>query len=173
MAALKRLERELLDLKKNPSTQFSEGPDNDNLFQWRAILFGPPGTPYENGNFHVSISIPSDFPFKPPKVRFITKIYHRCIKSDGTVCSYCGPRHLIPWSPAKTIRKVLEKYSLRLRDPTVICDGLLEANKGRQFRNNRVAYDITTREWTQNYAQDEPTLESNDNRAVSFNKSDQ
>ena len=172
--ALKRIQKELLELQKNPSTKFSAGPINDNLFQWRAILFGPVGTPYENGNFHLSISIPSDYPFKPPKLRFITKIYHRCITSDGSVCSYCECNlynNSSQWSPAITISKILQAYSSLLRDPTLICGGIGE--KGPQFRNDRVAYDITAREWTQRYARDEPSQESVDDQAVRSNKSDQ
>ena len=153
-----RIQRELLDLQKNPSTQFSAGPVNDNLFQWRAILFGPPGTPYENGNFHLSISFSSDYPFNPPKLRFITKIYHRCISVSGIVCNHCAPRYLIPWSPAITTSKVLEAYSSLLRDPTLLCHERGMDEKDKQFKNDRVAYDITAREWTQRYAQDEPEL---------------
>ena len=57
-----RIQRELLDLQKNPSTQFSAEPVNDDLFHWGAILIGPPGTPYENGVFppfhFISIRLP-------------------------------------------------------------------------------------------------------------------
>ena len=118
MAQLKRIKKELLDLQKNPSTQFNAGPVNDDLFQWRAILFGPPGTPYENGEFHVSISFPSNYPFNPPKLKFIAKIYHRSITSNGTVCNYCLSNQ-IPWSLNKTIsNNVLEAYFSLLSLPT-------------------------------------------------------
>ena len=53
--ALKRIKKELLDLQKNPSTQFSAEPVNDNIFHCKAILIGPPRTPYENGKLHFSI----------------------------------------------------------------------------------------------------------------------
>ena len=156
--ALARIQRELLDLQKNPSSQFSAGPVNDNFFQWRAILFGPPGTPYENGNFHLSISFPYDYPFHSPKLRFITKIYHRCISMSGFVCNHCTPCYLIPWSPAMTVSKVLEAYFSLLCDPTLLCHEGGMDEKDEQFKNDRVAYDVTAREWTQRYAQDEPEL---------------
>ena len=173
--ALLRISKELLDLQKNPSTQFSAGPVNDDLFQWRAILFGPPGTPYENGRFHLSISFPSNYPLKPPSLRFITKIYHRCIKSDGSICCYleCDLLNISPpWSPAITISKVLQAYSSLLADSTLSSHICSSNEKDKQFKNDRVAYDMTAREWTQKYAQDEPSQKSVDNQAVSSHNSD-
>ena len=36
-------------------------------------LRGPDDTPYAGGRFHVDINIPTDYPFSPPKMKFITK----------------------------------------------------------------------------------------------------
>ena len=38
-------------------------------------------TPYEGGKFLVDIIIPPDYPFKPPKMKFDTKIWHPNISS--------------------------------------------------------------------------------------------
>ena len=51
-------------------------PVNDSFLNLRGTILGPPETPYVGGVFHLSIDIPDEFPFKPPKIKFITKIYH-------------------------------------------------------------------------------------------------
>ena len=38
------------------------------------VLNGPDDTPYSGGVFRIDINIPSDYPFGPPKMKFITKV---------------------------------------------------------------------------------------------------
>lgn len=61
-------------------------PAADNLFRWKAYIKGPAGTPYENGIFFLSIDLPADYPFKPPKIKFTTRVYHCNINSNGSIC---------------------------------------------------------------------------------------
>ena len=74
MSDIKRLQKELDDIKKNDIPNLSAGPINGNLFEWDAVILGPISTPYEGGVFNLNISIPSNYPFKPPIVIFKTKI---------------------------------------------------------------------------------------------------
>ncbi len=61
--------------------------DKENLFEWQAILRGPPDTPYEGGIFKININVPENYPFSPPKCVFITKIFHPNINIDsGEIC---------------------------------------------------------------------------------------
>ena len=47
----------------------------------------PPGTPYEGGVFVVDIVIPDGYPFEPPKMKFMTKIWHPNVSSQtGAIC---------------------------------------------------------------------------------------
>lgn len=59
-------------------------------------------SPYSGGVFFLSIAFPTDYPFKPPKVSFITKIYHPNINANGSICLDILRDQ---WSPALTISK--------------------------------------------------------------------
>ena len=70
-----------------------------------------PDSPYAGGIFSLSIRFPQDYPFKPPKISFITQIYHPNINSNGSICSDHFDILKDQWSPALTISKGAYEYS--------------------------------------------------------------
>jgi len=59
----------------------------EDLFKWNLIIDGPDGTPYQGGRFTVNVDFSDNYPFKPPKIKFLTKIYHPNIKTEsGEIC---------------------------------------------------------------------------------------
>ncbi|CAN6558849.1 unnamed protein product [Malus baccata var. baccata] len=100
----KRIQREMVELNMDPPPDCCAGPKGDNLYHWIATLFGPPGTPYHGGIYFLDITFPSDYPFKPPKVVFTTRIYHCNVDSNGNLSMEMLKDS---WSPALTITKLL------------------------------------------------------------------
>ncbi len=147
MASAKRIRKELDNIKNDPPVNCSAGPDNDDIFNWSATVIGPSGSPYEGGVFYLNIVFPQNYPFKPPKITFVTKVYHPNINSSGGICLDILKDQ---WSPALTIDKVLLSICSLLTNPNP--DDPLVIDIADQYKNNRVAYDMTAREWTQYYA---------------------
>src|SRR5580704_15792690 len=68
----------------------------------KLTTFSQRDSPYSGGVFFLSIHFPTDYPFKPPKVNFTTRIYHPNINSNGSICLDILRDQ---WSPALTISK--------------------------------------------------------------------
>ena len=58
---------------------------DDKIDHCQAVILGPVGTPYEGGAFFLDIKFPSGYPFAPPKLLFLTKIYHPNVLPDGRI----------------------------------------------------------------------------------------
>lgn len=145
--ALKRINKELQDLGRDPPAQCSAGPVGDDMFHWQATIMGPGESPYEGGVFFLDICFPTDYPFKPPKLNFVTKIYHPNINSNGSICLDILRSQ---WSPALTISKVLLSICSLLCDPNP--DDPLVPEIARLYKSDREKYNQIAREWTSKYA---------------------
>ena len=83
------------------------GPDDEtDMMKWTAMIMGPENSPYDGGVFNVELDFPSEYPFKPPKLKFTTKIYHPNIKSTGEICMEAINEG---WSPTCNVRYVVRQ----------------------------------------------------------------
>ncbi|MEQ2295242.1 Ubiquitin-conjugating enzyme E2 2 [Ameca splendens] len=139
--------QELTDLSRDPPAQCSAGPVGEDMFHWQATIMGPPDSPYQGGVFFLTIHFPTDYPFKPPKVAFTTRIYHPNINSNGSICLDILRSQ---WSPALTISKVLLSICSLLCDPNP--DDPLVPEIARIYKTDPVRYNKTAQDWTQKYA---------------------
>lgn len=134
-------------MSKDPPGGCSAGPVGDDLFHWQASIMGPPDSPYQGGVFFLTIHFPTDYPFKPPKVGFTTRIYHPNINSNGSICLDILRSQ---WSPALTISKVLLSICSMLTDPNP--DDPLVPEIAKMYKTDRTRYNQLAREWTTKYA---------------------
>ena len=146
--ALKRIQKELADLQRDPPANCSAGPsDESDLYNWTASIMGPDESPFQGGVFFLHVQFPTDYPFKPPKVSFTTRIYHPNINSNGSICLDILKDQ---WSPALTISKVLLSISSLLTDANP--NDPLVPEIAHIYKNDRPRYENTAREWTRRYA---------------------
>lgn len=90
-------------------------------------------TCYEGGIFHVDIVIPQDYPFKPPKMKFDTKIWHPNISSQtGAICLDILKNE---WTPALTIRTALISLQALLCAPEP--DDPQDAEVARMYKGDK------------------------------------
>jgi len=118
------------------------------MYTWEGVMFGPADSPYAGGVYNVGIQFPVDYPFKPPRVVFKTKIYHPNINAQGFICLDILKQN---WSPALTVSKVLLSILSMLTDPNP--KDPLEPDIAHEYIHNRSQYEETAREWTITYAQ--------------------
>ncbi|KFO37157.1 Ubiquitin-conjugating enzyme E2 D1 [Fukomys damarensis] len=117
------------------------------VFHWQATIMGPPDSAYQGGVFFLTVHFPTDYPFKPPKIAFTTKIYHPNINSNGSICLDILRSQ---WSPALTVSKVLLSICSLLCDPNP--DDPLVPDIAQIYKSDKEKYNRHAREWTQKYA---------------------
>jgi ubiquitin-conjugating enzyme E2 D/E len=144
----KRLQKELAEITLDPPPNCTAGPKGDNIYEWFSTLLGPANTVYDNGVFYLDIHFSTDYPFKPPKISFKTKIYHCNVNSQGAICLDILKDN---WSPALTISKVLLSISSLLTDANP--HDPLVGSIANQYLNDREEHDRIAREWTRRFAQ--------------------
>ena len=145
--AQKRIRKELDEINRDPPANCSAGLLDDDLYHWQATLMGPSESPYQGGVFFLNISFPMDYPFKPPKVVFQTKIYHPNINSNGIICLDILKEQ---WSPALTVSKVLLSISSLLCDPNP--DDPLVPEIANLYKTNIKQFNESARNWTKKFA---------------------
>ncbi|CAO3612700.1 unnamed protein product [Cunninghamella blakesleeana] len=113
-------------------------------------LSGPVESPYNGGSFKVDLVFPADYPFKPPKVKFITKVYHPNIDEDGAIClDILKSDH---WKPSTKIVHVMESLIMLLEHPNP--EDSLVASIAEVYNTNRDKFNKTVKQYVEKYAKE-------------------
>ena len=147
----KKLYGELKNLRKNKIEGISAEPiDENDLTVWKGRVEGAKGTPFEGGYFHFKIEIPEQYPFEPPEVKMITKVYHPNINSKtGSICVNILKKGV--WVPTNSIQSVLLSLQGLLTKPNP--DSPLVGEINKVYLEDIDKYNETVREWVKLYAQ--------------------
>lgn len=138
-------------LELDPPPGVAAWPVGDSLTDLEAQICGPVDSPYENGVFKLKIRVPDRYPFEPPKLVFVTPIYHPNIDSGGRIC--LDTLNMPPkgaWKPSLNLLTVLTSIHLLLSNPNPD-DGLM-ADITHEYKTDKQTFLSKARNHTKRYA---------------------
>lgn len=156
MSLLKKSNKRVLDDIKNLHEMSKTNKDiiqsieicDINVLGPHYVCFkGPKDTPYENGIFKLKIVLPDDYPFKPPTITFVTKIYHPNIAPSGTICIDILKN---AWSSALKLSSIILSLSVLLANPNP--DDPLVSDIADEYITNKKMFETNAREYTKKYS---------------------
>ncbi|XP_013403676.1 ubiquitin-conjugating enzyme E2 R2 [Lingula anatina] len=162
--AVRALQLELKKIQEEPVEGFRVHLSNDdNLFEWEVAIFGPPGTLYEAGYFKAHMKFPSDYPYSPPSVKFLTKMWHPNVYENGDVCisilhppvddPHSGELPCERWNPTQNVRTVLLSIISLLNEPNTFSPANVDASvmyrKWRESKGRDKEYENIIRKQVQ------------------------
>ncbi|KAJ3868495.1 ubiquitin-conjugating enzyme [Lentinula novae-zelandiae] len=139
------LRRQLTELTKHPVEGFSAGlVDENNLYEWEILVIGPHDTLYEGGFFKARLTFPPEFPLLPPKMKFITPMWHPNIYPDGVHApgddqygyEDAGER----WMPVHTVESILVSVISLLSSDSPNLDSPANVDAAKEVRTDLTGY---------------------------------
>lgn len=148
-SALRALALEYKSLQEEPVEGFRvKLLGEDNLFEWEVAIFGPPDTLYQGGYFKAHMKFPPDYPYSPPSIRFLTKVWHPNVYENGDLCisilhppvddPQSGELPCERWNPTQSVRTVLLSVISLLNEPNTFSPANVDASvMYRRWRDSK------------------------------------
>ncbi|KAK4054590.1 Ubiquitin-conjugating enzyme E2 2 [Microbotryomycetes sp. JL201] len=134
-AARRRLIRDFKRMSTDPPGGISAAPNAEDIMVWNAVIFGPADTPFEDGTFRLVLTFDESYPNKPPKVKFISTMFHPNVYANGELCLDILQNR---WSPTYDVAAILTSIQSLLHDPNPNSPANAEA--AQLFRDNMKEY---------------------------------
>ena len=110
----KRLQKDIVEIIKHPLTDHGiyYAHDEQNMLKGYAVIFGPSDTLYRYGCYCFEFKFPTNYPFSPPKLTYMTNDghtrFHPNLYRNGKVCiSILNTWKGEQWTSCQTIKSVL------------------------------------------------------------------
>ena len=162
---LARMRRELEVLRKDPPhgvAAWPGGASGDSLVEICAEIEGPQESPYAVGMFRLSVRIPPRYPFEPPSVMFLTRVYHPNVDNRGRIS--LDSLKMPPagqWQPSLNVGQVLAQIRLLLAEPNP--DDPLMADIAELYRHNKKRFNRLAKAFTDEHASASAAENENEN----------
>lgn len=137
-SAIRTLQMELKNLQKSPVEGFTVTADDENIFKWTVAIFGPPGTLYQGGYFKAMLKFPTNYPYSPPTMRFLSKVWHPNVYENGDLCisilhppvddPHSGELPSERWNPTQSVRTILLSVISLLNEPNTSSPANVDAS---------------------------------------------
>lgn len=121
-------------------------PNDEDIRHLQAILDGPEDTPFYGHKFIVDIKLGKEYPMKPPKVSFLTKMFHPNIGVNGYICLDILQNK---WSPAMSIANIITSLQLLLQEPNPASP--MNGTAAKLFKTNKKGYSAKVQEYISKY----------------------
>ncbi|KAM3421304.1 hypothetical protein BST61_g1703 [Cercospora zeina] len=149
--ANKRIMKEFQDITSDPPQGCTVSLQNeDEMNVWDVQMEGPSESVYAGGKFHIVITLPKEYPFKPPTLSFRTKIYHPNVTNDERGAMCLGMLKSDEWKPPNKIKEVLGLVRHTLREPQP--DDAVETSIAEVYKAKPDEYEKIARDWVKKYA---------------------
>ena len=117
------------------------------------MILGPPNTPYDGGVFTVNLQFEAEYPFKQPRVWFLTSIYHPNVHATtGDIIPNSRFSFLYDnWGPTLNVRFILNALKQLLEEPPLL-DEALNREAATLYEDNKDKFVAEAKKWTLEHA---------------------
>ena len=127
--------RDFKRLQEDPPAGVAGAPGDNNIMLWDAVIFGPHDTAFEDGTFKLKMSFTEEYPNKPPKVTFVSEMFHPNVYADGSICLDVLQNR---WSPTYDVSAILTSIQSLLDEPNP--NSPANSVAAQLYRENRREY---------------------------------
>lgn len=158
--ATKALQKEFKEISENPVEGFRvKLMDDSDLFNWEVVIFGPPKTLYEGGYFKAKLTFPIEYPYSPPTMSFLSRMFHPNIYMNGIVCisilhapgedPHSEELPFERWNPTQNVRTILLSVISLLTEPNINSaahvDASVQYREWKESNGKKSAYEEIVR----------------------------